>query len=89
MSSLLNFGAVFTNVPGGTAHWTFNAGSTNGNYNEASGDVAVWERNGLVYTCVTDAPSDVFAHMVGALASDERSTTEQVVDFVLGPFGWG
>ena len=58
-------------------------------YDEASGDVAVWERNGLVYTCVTDAPSDVFAHMVGALASDARSTPEAVVDFVLGPFGWG
>ncbi len=58
-------------------------------YHEASGDVAVWERNGLVYTCVTDAPSDVFAHMVGALASDARSTPEAVVDFVLGPFGWG
>ena len=35
-------------------------------YHEASGDVAVWERNGLVYTCVTDAPSDVFENMVGA-----------------------
>ena len=58
-------------------------------YDEASGDVAVWERNGLVYTCVTDAPSDVFAHMIGALASDGRSTPEAVVDFVLGPFGWG
>ena len=49
----------------------------------------MWERNGLVYTCVTDAPSDVFATMVGALASDGRSTPEAVVDFVLGPFGWG
>jgi hypothetical protein len=58
-------------------------------YHEASGDVAVWERNGLVYTCVTDAPSDVFAHMVGAMASEERSTPEAIVDFVLGPFGWG
>jgi hypothetical protein len=58
-------------------------------YHEASGDVAVWERNGLVYTCVGDAPSDVFARMVGALASDERSTPQSVVDFVLGPFGWG
>jgi hypothetical protein len=58
-------------------------------YHEASGDVAVWERNGLVYTCVTDAPSDVFTRMVGALASDERSAPESVVDFVLGPFGWG
>jgi hypothetical protein len=27
--------------------------------------------------------------MVGALVSDERSTTEQIVDYVLGPFGWG
>jgi hypothetical protein len=58
-------------------------------YREASGDVAVWERNGLVYTCVTDAPSDVFVEMVGALASDGRSVPERVVDFVLGPFGWG
>lgn len=58
-------------------------------YHEASGDVAVWERNGLVYTFVTDAPSDVFANMVGALASDARSTPEAIVDFVLGPFGWG
>ena len=41
-------------------------------YHEASGDVAVWERNGLVYTCVTDAPSDVFSGMVGALASEGR-----------------
>jgi hypothetical protein len=58
-------------------------------YHEPSGDVAVWHRDGLVYTCVTDAPSDVFSHMVGALASDERSTPESIVDFVLGPFGWG
>jgi hypothetical protein len=34
----LNLGASFTNVPGGTAHWTF-AGGTN--YNDASGDVAI------------------------------------------------
>jgi len=58
-------------------------------YHEASSDVAVWEHGGLVYTCVTDAPSDVFAAMVRAVASDERSAPEAVVDFVLGPFGWG
>ncbi len=58
-------------------------------YHEPGGDVAVWARHGLVYTCVTDAPSDVFARMVGALASDDRSTPESVVDFVLDPFGWG
>jgi hypothetical protein len=38
LSSLLNFGASFTNVPGGTAHWTF-AGNTN--YEVASGDVNI------------------------------------------------
>ena len=58
-------------------------------YHEASGDVAVWERNGLVYTCVTDVPSDVFSDMIGVLASEGRSTPEAIVDFVLGPFGWG
>jgi hypothetical protein len=58
-------------------------------YNEPSGDVAVWAHDGLVLTCVTNAPSDVFAQLVGALASDDRSTTKKVVDFVLGPFGWG
>ena len=58
-------------------------------YHEPSGDVAVWARNGLVYTCVSDAPSDVFARMVGAMASDGRSAPESVVDFVLDPFGWG
>jgi hypothetical protein len=58
-------------------------------YQDPSGDVAVWERDGLVYTCVTDAPSDVFDRMVAALATDERSVPQSVVDYVLGPFGWG
>jgi hypothetical protein len=38
LTSLLNLGATFTNVPGGTAHWTF-AGNTN--YAAASGDAAI------------------------------------------------
>ena len=38
LSGLLNLGASFTNVPGGTAHWTF---SGNGNYEAASGDVNI------------------------------------------------
>jgi hypothetical protein len=41
LSSLLNLGASFTNVPGGTAHWTFNAGNSNGNYNSTSGDATI------------------------------------------------
>src|SRR6185369_517278 len=34
----LDLGATFTNVPGGTAHWTFTGGT---NYNDQSGDVAI------------------------------------------------
>jgi hypothetical protein len=58
-------------------------------YHGATGDVAVWERDGLVVTCVTDGPSDVFDGMVGALGSDDRGMAQSVVDFVLAPFGWG
>ena len=57
-------------------------------YREPSGDVLVWERAGVVYTCVSDAPSDVVANMVDDLAAADRSTVQSVVDFVLGPFGW-
>jgi hypothetical protein len=38
LTSDLNLGATFTNVPGGAAYWTFNAGS---DYNTASGSVSV------------------------------------------------
>jgi YDG domain-containing protein/MBG domain-containing protein/galactose oxidase-like protein/List-Bact-rpt repeat protein/Kelch motif protein len=41
LATLFNFGDSFTNVPGGTAHWTFNATSTNPNYNPASGDATI------------------------------------------------
>src|SRR5258706_318915 len=41
LSSLFDLGSAFTNVPGGTAHWTFNATSSNGNYNSASGDATI------------------------------------------------
>lgn len=38
LSSLLNLGDTFTNVPGGTAHWTF---AGNNNYNSANGSVDI------------------------------------------------
>src|SRR5919201_2082541 len=38
LSALLNLGATFINVPGGTSHWIFTGGT---NYNHASGDVAI------------------------------------------------
>jgi hypothetical protein len=37
LSSSLNLGSSFTNVPGGTAHWTF----SNPNYNDQSGDASI------------------------------------------------
>jgi YDG domain/HYR domain/MBG domain (YGX type)/Secretion system C-terminal sorting domain/Immunoglobulin I-set domain len=38
LSAGLNLGATFTNVPGGTANWTFTGGT---NYNNQSGSVAI------------------------------------------------
>ena len=38
LTSLLDLGASFTNVPGGTAHWTF---AGNNNYSPASGDATI------------------------------------------------
>ena len=38
LAAFLNLGATFTNVPGGTAHWTFGG---NPNYNAAEGDVEI------------------------------------------------
>ncbi|MDQ5837870.1 MAG: hypothetical protein M3379_13920, partial [Acidobacteriota bacterium] len=38
LSGLLSFGSAFTDVPGGTAHWTF---AGNNNYNSSSGDAGV------------------------------------------------
>ena len=38
LSTGLTLGATFTNVPGGTANWTFNGGT---NYNNQSGSVAI------------------------------------------------
>jgi sigma-E factor negative regulatory protein RseB len=56
-------------------------------YVQPGADVLVWERDGVVYTGASDAPSDVVDAMIAEFAPD-RSTLEQVADFVLGPFGW-
>jgi hypothetical protein len=56
-------------------------------YVEPMGDVVVWERDGVVYTCVSDAPTDVFDAMLAGL-TPSKGVPQQVVDFVLGPFGF-
>jgi hypothetical protein len=56
-------------------------------YVKASGDVLVWERDGVVYTCVSDAPTDVLASMAAGL-TPHRGAAAEVADFVLGPFAF-
>jgi hypothetical protein len=72
--------------PGGTTSQVM--GSTVRRWSEPSGTVLVWEHDGVVYTCVSDAPSDIVEGAVASLAAPERSALERAADFVLGPFGW-
>lgn len=64
------------------------AGHRTRRYVLPSADVVVWERGGVVYTCVSDAPDDDFEAMVKGFTPGGRSTAQSVVDFVLGPFGF-
>jgi hypothetical protein len=56
-------------------------------YAQALGEVVVWERDGVVFTAVSDAPPAVFEAALAGIDPD-AGTAEQVVDFVLGPFGF-
>ena len=56
-------------------------------YSEPGADVLVWERNGTVFTCVSDAPPDVIDALVSGF-TPSRSAAEKIADYVLGPFGW-
>jgi sigma-E factor negative regulatory protein RseB len=64
------------------------AGHATRHYAEPGADVIVWEGDEVVYTCVSDAPSDVTAAMIAGFEPQGRSAMEKAVDFVLGPFGW-
>lgn len=57
-------------------------------YSTAAGTVVVWGERGLVLTGVSDAPADTVQAVLPAVASDDQSTFDDVVDFVFGPFGW-
>ena len=57
LMSLLNLGASFTNVPGGTAHWTF-AGNTN--YAPSSGDATITITKAPSTTTVTCPASETY-----------------------------
>jgi hypothetical protein len=71
LTTLLNLGATFTNVPGGTAHWVF-TGTTN--YNRAEGDVAVTISKAPSVTTLTCA-ADSFVYTGSAQTPCTASVT--------------
>src|SRR5690606_35324916 len=75
--STLDLGASFTNVPGGTASWTFTGGT---NYEDESGTAAIMinKANALVsvsgYTGVYDAAAHGATGTVTGVAGDLTAT---------------
>jgi MucB/RseB N-terminal domain len=57
-------------------------------YSTAAGTVVVWGEQGLVLTGVSDAPVDTLRAVLPEVAGNDQSTADDVLDFVLGPFGW-
>jgi hypothetical protein len=56
-------------------------------YDVPAGTVLVWERDGLVFTSVSDAPADELEEMVLSFGGDP-GVVHRALDYVLGPFGW-
>jgi hypothetical protein len=57
-------------------------------YSTAAGTVVVWARDDLVLTGVSDAPPDVAREAIAAIDGGDDGVLTELVDFVLGPFGW-
>ena len=66
LSAALNLGATFTDVPGGTASWTFTGGT---NYNDQNGDavIAISKANASVTVCRCVISSGVAVHGDGGI----------------------
>ncbi|MFI5046973.1 MAG: hypothetical protein ACHQIG_07900 [Acidimicrobiia bacterium] len=73
-------------LPGGGSGTTVD-GARARRYAQPLGDVVVWEQDGVVFTCVSDAPRDVYVTALAGITGGP-STVDRVVDFVLGPFGF-
>ena len=58
LSALLHLGSSFIDVPGGTASWTFNAGSVNKNYNPVTGtaDIVIEQATSTAAMTFEDGP---------------------------------
>ena len=90
LSSLLNFGDAFTDVPGGTANWTF-AGNTN--YNSDSDSVAINITQATSTTVVTCTESEVYtgsaispcsANVTGAGGLNESVAVDYTNNILVG-----
>jgi hypothetical protein len=57
-------------------------------YATDAGNVVVWGRDGLALTGVSDAPPEVVHAAVDDVQRGGDDAWNDVVDFVLGPFGW-
>ncbi len=57
-------------------------------YATAAGTVVIWTRDDLVMTGVSDAPPEVAHEALAAIDGGGDGFLTEVVDFVLGPFGW-
>lgn len=59
-------------------------------YGTAAGSAVVWEKDGVTYTCVTDAPLVEVAAVTGGFSgSHDSGIVEDVSRFVTKPFSWG
>src|SRR5207302_3701561 len=75
LSSLLNLGASFTDVPGGTAHWTF---AGNANYAPAAGDVSITIAKASASISVTGYTGVYDGHAHGATGSAHGVSAEDL-----------
>jgi len=57
-------------------------------YASDAGSVVVWGRDGLALTGVSDAPPEAVRGAVADVTTGGSDTVNDLIDFVLGPFGW-
>ncbi len=81
LSGSLNLGSTFTDVPGGTAHWTFTGGT---NYNDASGDVSIVITKADATCTVTGYSGTYDGDAHGASGSCTGAKGEPLAGLVLG-----
>ena len=81
LNSLLNLGATYTNVPGGTANWTF-AGDANHNADSGSVNIVINKANAAIHVNGAIVPYDGAAHgATGSATGADGSNLTSLLDF--------